>query len=163
MRDGRFRWMPAAVLAGALVLSACGDGAAGDPEETAGGRSVGELRLGLEDTDAMFIEGFQLQLGVDTAADGQERTYSWEQLVTDEALEWPAGVTAQDLEWWYDGVLVLELPAGEVTVTSDLHVGMDAPGDPCSVTFELEPGATREVRVVLRGPGIGCPVAPPAA
>lgn len=109
----------------------------------------------------MFVEGFQLQLGVDTAADGEERTFSWEQLVMDRALEWPPGVTEQDLAWWYDGELVTELPAGEVTVTSQLHVGMEEPGDPCSATFELAPGETTEVVVLLTGPARGCPVAAP--
>lgn len=164
MRRGRFPWTLAALLAGALVLTACADDPAdGAAEGAVGGHPVGVLRLGLEDTETLFIEGFQLQLGVDTAADGEERTYAWEQLVMDEALEWPPGVTEQDLEWWYAGELVMELPAGEITVTSHLQVGMDEPGDPCSTTVDLGAGATREVRVLLTGPERGCPVPGPPA
>lgn len=150
-----------------LVMTACTDGgqadgevtedASGDATEASTGSGTATVRLGLEDIDGAFTEGFTLTFGVDT--EGEQRTYDWEQLVLNEQLEWPDGVDAQTLEWWYEGVLVEEVPAGAVTVTGKLHVGMDPPAEPCTRRFDVAAGESIDIRFKMMDPGRGCPEA----
>lgn len=140
------------LVAPAMMLAGCS--ASGGPEPSDGS---GTLRVGVEQLDGAFVEGFQLSFVV-IAPDGEEVTYRWDDLVTGDRLEWPSEVAADDIERWYAGVLVEEIPSGQVTITSKLDIGMEPPGEPCTTRVDVAPDHEVEVRIALTGEDRGCPV-----
>lgn len=137
-----------------LLLAAC----SGSPAASDATTAPGSLRIGVEQIDGVFVEGFQLTFVV-TDPNGDEATYRWDELVTQDRLEWTSEVGPGDIERWYTGLLVLEVPPGETAITSELHLGMEPPGQPCTARFEVPADGSVEVRIALTGDLRGCPVA----
>lgn len=139
-----------------LVLAA----ACGDDENTAvGGPSTDAdadpavIAISLEETDGIFIEGFEVGLRFETG-DGE---------VIDSTLwsEFVAASGDESLDAYYDSVLEQQVPAGPVVVLATVNVGMGPPpetpdldGDlDCRLELDAEAGDRIEVEVTFDGTG----------
>ena len=104
----------------AAVVTACGDDpdAAGAPDVTTTSGSA-TVAVHIEETDGIFIEGFEVGLRFETP-DGQ----------TIGSTLWSDFVESQgdtSIEAYYDSVLEQEVPAGSVVVLASANVGIGPP------------------------------------
>ena len=132
-----------------LVTAACSDDDDGeDGVESDGNAGAGILKVQLEPTDSIFIEGFEVGLRI---SDPEADTEIARQLWTDFIASLPP---SDDINAFYDSVYELEVPAGVVRVESDVNIGM-GPGPeppdfdalPCGLDVEVPAGATVTVQV----------------
>jgi hypothetical protein len=162
----RMRTIVGVVLVGGMLASGgCGDDSgepvdAGGPGPTAeddggtGGDGEGTIAVRLEETEGVFIEGFELGLRFSTA-DGEElERVLWSDFV--------ATVEDQSLDAYYDSVFEQPVPAGTVVVEAQVTIGigpppeppdLDAPELPCRLEIEVPDGGTAEVEVAFEPEG----------
>ena len=149
----------ALILAVPLLFGACSDDdpeAGDDPsvETTAPGEDgedgeTGTITVQLEPTQGIFIEGFAVGLRF-TDADGDEvKALTWDDFVAE--LD-----PASNPNIYYEAVLEQEVPAGTVTVGTDVNIGIgpgpeppDLTADPmpCELDVEVLAGETVAIEV----------------
>jgi hypothetical protein len=118
------------------------DGEGGDAE-------TGTITVQLEPTEGIFIEGFAIGLRF-TDADGEEvKALTWDDFVAELDPE-------SNPDIYYEAVLEQEVPAGTVTVGTDVNIGigpgpeppdLEADPMPCELEVEVPAGETVAVEV----------------
>jgi len=161
------RSAPAFLLLFAIGLSACGDDSdtpdasattvptdtTESPDGDGEGGSEGDATIAvrMEETEGIFIEGFEVGLRFVDAATGTE---------IDRVLwtEFVASLDSTELDAFYDSVLEQPVPAGTIRVGVDVNVGigpgpqppdLDAAAMPCELEVEVAAGATITVEVAF--------------
>ncbi|MBA2280609.1 MAG: hypothetical protein H0W25_05140 [Acidimicrobiia bacterium] len=151
------RALTTAVLVAGLPLTGCGDDgspitAPGFPVPDAAGDGQGTIRVHLEETEGIFVEGFEIGLRFE-GADGTElKRVLWSDFV--------ASTGDQSMEAFHDSVLEQVVPAGTVTVGADVRMSiggpieppdLDAESLPCETEVPVPAGGTVEVEVSFSG------------
>jgi hypothetical protein len=135
---------PVGALRVLVVLGILASGCAGG-----GGSAGGEatVHVELEETDQLFIEGFNVIVTF-VDGDGEElSTHDWNQDVV--------GPGAEPDEY-YDATLTEQVPAGRIDVVTTMNIGMSEPGEPCTTHLDLEVGADATVTVFFIPQGANC-------
>jgi len=152
------------ILAAPLLFGACSDDdpeagddssvdttapAADDGEGGGDGGGTGTITVQLEPTQGIFIEGFAVGLRF-TDADGEEvKALTWDDFVAE--LD-----PASNPNIYYEAVLEQEVPAGTVTVGTDVNIGigpgpeppdLEADPMPCELEVEVPAGETVALEV----------------
>jgi hypothetical protein len=156
----------AALLAGSL-LAACGDDPAATTADSTGpevtlplnptpATGEGTINVALEQTDGVFIEGFEIGLRFTTADGTVVKALLWNDFV--------ASLDSTDINAYYDSVLEQPVPAGTITVEADVRIspgGAIVPPDleaeelPCSLDVEVPESGSVDVEVSFSGES-GC-------
>ena len=124
-----------------MVLAACGGGSGGS------GSGEATVHVELEETDQVFMEGFNVTVTF-VDSDGEElSTYDWNEDVV--------GADAEP-DAYYDATLTQMVPAGRVDVVTTVHIGMSPPGEPCTTELDIEAGAEATVTLFFMPPGADC-------
>jgi len=127
----------------------------GPDDGTGAPAAPGAVRVRLEPVEGFFIEGFEIGLRFETGAGERIAATLWTDFV--------ATTGRDDLEAFYDSVLVQEVPAGDVRLLAQVEIGMgpgpsipDVDGPlPCSLELDVPAGGSVEVEVSFEG-GDGC-------
>ena len=132
---------------GSVDTTAPADDGEGDDEGDGG--ETGTITVQLEPTQGIFIEGFAVGLRF-TDADGEEvKALTWDDLVAE--LD-----PASNPNIYYEAVLEQEVPAGTITVGTDVNIGigpgpeppdLEADPMPCELDVEVPAGETVALEV----------------
>jgi hypothetical protein len=135
-----------------LLLAACGGddepavGAdAGDDTGSAGGTAT--VHVALPEMDAVFVEGFGLELVFLDGSGAEIARHDWNDLVT-------ADGEPSDPMAYYTFRYTEQVPAGKVTLVSTMAMSIGGPlepGEPCETELDLAAGEEATV-TVLFGP-----------
>jgi hypothetical protein len=149
------------ILAVPLLFGACSDDdpeagddrsvetTAPDEDDEGGDGETGTITVQLEPTQGIFIEGFAVGLRF-TDADGEEvKALTWDDFVAE--LD-----PASNPNIYYEAVLEQEVPAGTITVGTDVNIGigpgpeppdLEADPMPCELEVEVPAGETVALEV----------------
>jgi hypothetical protein len=130
----------------AVPLAGCGD-----DDDASGGGGTGTVAVHLEETDAIFIEGFEVGLRFETAGGEVLDRRLWTQFVE--------GLGEESIDAFYDSVLEAEVPAGAVVVLAEVVLSIGGPIEPpdldgdlaCRLEVDVPDGGRVEVEVSFAG------------
>jgi hypothetical protein len=121
----------------------CDSGSGGQAAETTSTvapTATGTVLLQLEKIDGALIEGFELDVRLDSPTGHRVVSSTWDDLVHDLHAE-------PTMDQYYESVVRTAVPAGPFVVTTVMHPGMEREQEPCISRGTLEPGAVVSVTV----------------